>query len=92
MRIDGQLKPLSVSARSSDHFEELKDRKVSKDHLRRTIDALIEAGLLHLVEKHWQGKDETRNTYQAVAITQKGRDALAGGVELPAANQTEVKA
>jgi len=92
VRIDGQMKPLSASARSSDHFEELKDRKVSKDHLRRTIDALIEAGLLQLVEKHWQRKDETRNTYQAVSLTQKGRDALAGGVDLPAANKTEVQA
>jgi hypothetical protein len=92
MRIDGQMKPLSASARSSDHFEELKDRKVNKDHLRRTIDALIEAGLLQLVEKHWQRKDETHNTYQAVSITQKGRDALAGGVDLPAADKTEVQA
>ena len=83
MRIDGQMKPLSASARSSDHFEELKDRKVSKDHLRRTIDALLEAGLLQLIEKPWQSKDETRNTYQALSITQKGRDALAGGIDLP---------
>jgi len=90
-RVDGQMKSLiSASARNSDHFEELKDRKVNPDHLRSTIDALIEGGYLQSVEKNWRGKDEEQKVYQALTITQKGRDALAGGVGLPA--QTEVKA
>jgi ATP-dependent DNA helicase RecQ len=92
VRIDGQMKPLSASARSSDHYEELKDRKISHDHLRRTIDALIEAGLLQLTEKSWINKDQTRNTYQALSLTQKGRDALAAGITLPVTNTSEVPA
>jgi ATP-dependent DNA helicase RecQ len=86
-RIEGQTKQLlSASARSSDHFRELEDRKISPDHLRLTVDALIEGGYLQLIEKNWRGNGEEQKTYQAVSITQKGRDALAGGVNLPHAS------
>jgi hypothetical protein len=91
IRIDGQMKQLSAAARSSDHFEELKDRKVSQDHLRLTMNALIEGGYLQEVEKSWRGKDEVQNTYQAVSLTQKGRDALAGGIDLPQTPTSEGK-
>ncbi len=90
MRINGQMKPISASVRSSDHFEELKDRKISKDHLQRTIDALVEGGYLQLVEKSWRGKDESNNVYQALSITQRGRDALASGTDLPNTKEAKV--
>ncbi len=85
LRIDGQLKQLSAAARSSDHFEELKERKISSDHLHLTIDALIEGGFLRLQEKSWRGNDQQQHTYHALSLTQKGRDALAGGIDLPQA-------
>ena len=91
IRIDGQMKQLSAAARSSDHFEELKDRKISQDHLRLTMNALIEGGYLQEVEKSWRGKDAVQNTYQAVSLTQKGRDALAGGIDLPQTPTSEGK-
>jgi len=85
------MKQLSAAAHSSDHFEELKDRKVSQDHLRLTMNALIEGGYLQEVEKSWRGKDAVQNTYQAVSLTQKGRDALAGGIDLPQTPTSEGK-
>jgi hypothetical protein len=54
--------------------------------VRRALDALIESGYLQLVERSFRG---TGGTYQAVNITQKGRDALAGGIDLPASQDAE---
>jgi hypothetical protein len=42
---------------------------------------------LQLVERALRGGG---GTYTAVAITQKGRDALAGGIDLPALQESEV--
>jgi ATP-dependent DNA helicase RecQ len=89
LSINGQQKPLSAAARSSDHFEELKDRKITRDHLKRTIESLIEGGYLQSIEKNL--RNETQTTYQALAITPKGRDALSGGIPLPTTNKTEVQ-
>ena len=76
----GQVRPLSPGARNSDHFEVLRGTGADADRVRRTIDALIEGGFLDLRENTHRG---TGTSYQAVWITQKGRDALAGGVALP---------
>ena len=54
---------------------------------RRALDALIESGYLQLVERALRGSS---GTYPAVTITQKGRDALAGGIDLPALQESEV--
>ena len=76
-------------ARASDHFGELEGIGVKPDHVRRALDALIEGGYLQLVERTLRGSGET---YPAVKITQKGRDALAGGIDLPALQESEVVA
>ncbi len=73
-------------ARSSDHFGELEGTGIKDDHVRRALDSLIESGYLQLVERSF---GDTGNTYQAVKITQKGRDALAGGIDLPTSQDTE---
>lgn len=48
--------------------------------MRRTLESLIEGGYLSLSGRTFCAAS---TTYVAVAITQKGRDALAGGVALP---------
>jgi ATP-dependent DNA helicase RecQ len=80
----GQTRPLSAMARSSDHFGELEGSGVNADHVRRSLDALIEGGYMQLVERHFRKEERS---YSAVSITQKGRDALAGGIELPALDE-----
>ena len=54
--------------------------------MRRSLDALIEGGYLEAVERPLWNRD---GTYEAVKITQRGRDALAGGIDLPALQDTE---
>jgi ATP-dependent DNA helicase RecQ len=85
--VKGETKPLSRSAHASDHFEELKSSGITGDRFERTLNALIEAGFLQLHERVFQAKGIT---YSAVKITQKGRDALAGGIALPTFKETEV--
>ncbi len=77
---DGKTSPLSPMAKSSDHFGVLEGTGVKPEHVKRSLDALIEGGYLHIVERHFRDRSAT---YAAVAITQKGRDALAGGIALP---------
>ena len=80
----GQTRKLSPMARASDHYGELEGSSVNSDHVRRALDALIEAGYLQLVERPLH----TGGTYSAVKMMQKGRDALAGGVDLPALQES----
>ena len=82
----GNVSKLSPTARSSDHFGELEGTGIKEDHVRRSLDALIESGYLEAVEHPLWNRD---GTYEAVKITQRGRDALAGGVDLPALQDTE---
>ena len=77
---------LSPTARASDHFGEFEGSNVKADHVLRALDALIESGYLQLEDKLLPGKN---GTYAAVKMTQKGRDALAGGVDLPALQESE---
>ena len=77
----GQVRKLPPTARSSDHFGELEGSGSNADQVRRALDALIEGGYLHLVQR---SLSKESGIYAAVAMTQKGRDALAGGIELPA--------
>jgi hypothetical protein len=83
----GQTRKLSPAALASDHFGELEGSGVKADQVRRALDALIESGYLQLVERPLRGGS---GTYAAVKITQKGRDALAGGIDLPALQESEV--
>jgi hypothetical protein len=80
----GKERKLSASARASDHYSELEGSGVKPDHVRRALDGLIEAGYLQIVERSFS----TGGTYSAVKITQKGRDALAGGIDLPALQES----
>ncbi len=83
---EGKPRKLSPTALASDHFGELEGSGVKADQVRRALDALIERGYLQLVERPLRGG----GTYLAVTITQKGRDALAGGIDLPALQESEV--
>jgi ATP-dependent DNA helicase RecQ len=82
----GQVYPLSPAARASDHFGELDGIGIKAERVQRTIEALIEGGFLQLSERTIRAKGVS---YTAVSITQRGRDALAGGVELPAFREVE---
>ncbi len=84
----GQVFRLSAGARASDHFGELEGTGARGDRVQRTIGVLIEGNYLQLIERTIPAK---RITYTSVAITQRGRDALAGGVELPEFRETEVE-
>ncbi|HLI91917.1 MAG TPA: RecQ family ATP-dependent DNA helicase [Ktedonobacteraceae bacterium] len=84
----GQVFRLSPAARASDHFGELEGTGARPERVGRTIEALVEGGYLQLVERTIPAKGVT---YPAVAITQRGRDALAGGVPLPEFPETEVE-
>ncbi|HEY7127246.1 MAG TPA: RecQ family ATP-dependent DNA helicase [Ktedonobacterales bacterium] len=82
----GKPRPISPSARASDHFGELSGSGSDGERIRRTMDALIEGGYLQLTDRQHRGAGIV---YSAVSITQKGRDALAGGVALPAYQEPE---
>jgi len=83
----GKTNTLSPTARASDHFGELEGTGINSDQVRRSLDALIERGYLHLDERpSYKGN----GTYFAATITQKGRDALAGGRELPERHEAGV--
>ncbi len=84
----GQVFRLSAGARASDHFGELEGTEARGDRVQRTIGVLIEGNYLQLIERTIPAKGIT---YTSVAITQRGRDALAGGVELPEFRETEVE-
>lgn len=86
--VKGQVFRLSPAARASDHFGELDGTGAKAERVQRTIQVLIEGGYLQLVERTIRAKGIT---YTAVSITQRGRDALAGGVELPAFRDGEEK-
>ncbi|HEY0753736.1 MAG TPA: RecQ family ATP-dependent DNA helicase [Ktedonobacteraceae bacterium] len=80
---EGKSRLLSPAARASDHFGELEGKGINADRLQLVQKALIEGGYLQFIERTWRGADATRPAYQAVVITPRGRDALAGGIELP---------
>jgi hypothetical protein len=80
----GKERKLSPSARASDHYGELEGSGVKPDHVKRALDGLIQVGYLQIVERSFS----TGGTYAAVKITQKGRDALAGGIDLPALQES----
>ena len=80
---------LSATARASDHFGELEGTGATSERVQRTMEALTEKGYLALIERTNRAKEIT---YSTVAITQMGRDALVGGVELPAFPDVEVSA
>ena len=85
--INGQVQRLAPTALHSEHFGTLEGTGVSPDRVRRTLEALIEGGYLSLTERPLRNQT---NTYQAVSITTKGRDALSGGVALPEFQAVEV--
>lgn len=77
---NGQVHHLAVSARNSSWFGALQDAGVAEERLQRILDVLVETGFLALSERELPNREK----YSAVCITPKGRDALAGGVGLPA--------
>lgn len=83
---NGQLRELSKTALTSDHFNELGGSGANGERIRRTMDALIEGGYLQITDRLHRG---VGTTYPAVSITPKGRDALAGGISLPTYQEPE---
>jgi ATP-dependent DNA helicase RecQ len=83
--VNGERVPLSQAARSSDHFGDLKDSGCSDAAVRGALSALIEGGYLQLIDRRRRDGE----SYSAIGMTQKGRDALAGGVPLPGAGSPE---
>jgi ATP-dependent DNA helicase RecQ len=83
----GAVLKLPLTARASDHFGDLDGTGMSGERVRSSLDALIEGGYLCVVDKvhHTAG-----TPYSAIALTPKGRDALAGGASLP--GQTDAEA
>jgi ATP-dependent DNA helicase RecQ len=77
---NGETRRLAPTALASDHYGVLDGSGVDAERLRRTLDVLIEGGYLGLEERAHRGAG---TTYRSVVITGKGRDALAGGIELP---------
>ena len=84
----GQIIKLSPTARASDHFAELDGIGVTAERVQRTLETLVEGGFLQMTERIIRAKNQT---YTAIAITQRGRDALAGGVTLPEFRAIEVR-
>jgi hypothetical protein len=80
-RHQGQTLRLAATALASDHFAALQGSGATPDQVRRTVDVLVEAGFLQSRERRFRGDEQS---YHALALTQRGRDALAGGEELPA--------
>lgn len=85
-RYQRKVRQISPTARASDHFGELDGSGASAEQVRRTIDVLVEGGYL---ERFDRTNRKTGSPYSAIAITQKGRDALAGGISLPEFTPTE---
>jgi ATP-dependent DNA helicase RecQ len=77
----GQTRRLAATALASDHFGTLQGSGVTPEQVRRTVEVLLEAGFLHQRERRLRDSEES---YQALALSQRGLDALAGGEELPA--------
>ncbi len=76
----GGAMKLPPAALASDHYGELQGSGADVERVRRTIDVLVEGGFLRLQERQHRA---SRNVYHALGIIPKGRDALAGGVEVP---------
>jgi hypothetical protein len=76
---DGRTFPLAKTARVSDHFGELAATPADSATIARTIDLLLSGGYLSLVQRAFSGSQP----YEAITITALGRDALAGGTDLP---------
>jgi len=86
---NGQTHALPPTAKASDHFGALEGGGVDGERVRQALDRLVDDGYLRRVEKTY-GAAST--SYMAIGMTQKGRDALAGGVALPGQQETEASA
>jgi len=75
---NGERYNLSSYALNSSHFGTLKG-KLTREKLRSNIDVLIVAGCLAVVERELP----TGNRFQALRLTDRGRDILAGAVAIP---------
>jgi ATP-dependent DNA helicase RecQ len=76
----GEVRRLATTALVSDHYNELQGSGATLEQVRRTVDVLVEGGYVSLCERPFHGGGQS---YQALGLTAKGRDALAGGEELP---------
>jgi hypothetical protein len=76
---DGTRYQLSAYARNSEHFGTLRGA-ITRQRLREHFDHLIAGGQLATIEKSRPGQ---ASTYQALRLTDRGRDILAGAAPIP---------
>jgi hypothetical protein len=76
---DGQQYQLSAYARNSEHFGALKGA-LTRARLQEYIERLIVGGPLAMLEKSRPGNE---GVYQALRLTDRGRDILAGAEPIP---------
>jgi ATP-dependent DNA helicase RecQ len=79
-RFQGTVRPLSPTARTSEHFGILEGTGVDAERVYRTLEVLVEGGYLEWSERTHR---MTGTPYTAIAMTRQGHDALAGGIALP---------
>jgi hypothetical protein len=77
---------LPPTARNSEHFGALKNYGIKEAHLREMIQRLITSDYLTQVARSRRGRNSealtTEDGYQALSLTELGRDALAGETSL----------
>jgi len=76
---DGQQYQLSAYARNSEHFGVLKGA-LTRARLQEYIERLLAGGQLVMLEKSRPGNE---GVYQALRLTDRGRDILAGAEPIP---------
>src|SRR5258707_11156777 len=83
---DGTTYALTPAARNSEHFGELKYRRVKEKHIRDEIQHLVEHGYTVLEIRTKPDRDAAvgseDNTYTVLTLTSSGRDVLAGELNL----------
>jgi len=83
---DGTTYALTPAARNSEHFGELKYRRVKEKHIRDAIQHLVEHGYTVLEIRTKPDRDAAvgseDNTYTVLTLTSSGRDILAGELNL----------
>jgi hypothetical protein len=78
-RSDGTRYQLSAYARNSEHFGTLRG-VITRQKLQEHFDRLIAGGQIATIEKD---RPDYAGTYQALRLTNRGRDILAGAAPIP---------
>ncbi|HEX2913497.1 MAG TPA: RecQ family ATP-dependent DNA helicase [Chloroflexia bacterium] len=74
---DGGNYPISPTARNSEHFGALKTARLKTEQLQALLNQLLNRGYIEIKARQYQVNGEQAE-YNALALTQAGRDVLAG--------------